>query len=79
MCLRVCVAGLAMNEIVLCQPVNDFVRFTRYVWQDLNSGPELLAIYKYFYLITMRAFIDFKSLDSQVPQLPQTRSESIDH
>ena len=27
MCLRFCVAGLAMNEIVLCRSVNDFVRF----------------------------------------------------
>ena len=26
-----CVAGLAMNGIVLCWPVNDFVRFHRYV------------------------------------------------
>ena len=34
-CLRYCVAGLAMNEIVLCWPVNDFVRFHRYVWQYL--------------------------------------------
>ena len=36
-CLRVCVAGLAMNEIVLCWPVTDLVHFHRYVWQDLEG------------------------------------------
>ena len=43
-CLRACVAGLAMNEIVSCVPVNDFVRFHRYLWQYRNSviSPGLL-------------------------------------
>ena len=37
MCFRACVAGLAMKEIVSCWPVNDFVRFHRYVWQYLKA------------------------------------------
>ena len=34
-CIRFRVAGLEMNEIVSCGPVNDFVRFHRCVWQYL--------------------------------------------
>ena len=43
-CLRACVAGLAMNEIVSCVPVSDFICFHRYLWQYRNSviSPGLL-------------------------------------
>ena len=53
-CLHFRVAGLAMNEIVSCWPVNDFVRFHRYVCQNLKAIKNLFKYKRICFSIAVK-------------------------